>query len=217
MQITCYLGKFDVVEYRHHESQIREKAVTVDSLASSLNLKLDRLPRGVTYVDVSDIGIAVPLTQLNNFLYACDSSEEARSQLLLLLHARTSDPGFMSYAHLHLRDALTALDMYYEETGYAQEYPIDEVEETLYLVFSEFLQVGSYDPLMMTIDRTPMNAAEAWMLTMLETTSGDVIFEFVKEKIDPSVIITYITATLKERLKNISQTILGLTSEFIAL
>jgi hypothetical protein len=217
MQISCYLGKFDVVEYRHHTSQIREKAVTVDSLASSLKIALKDLPRGVQYVDVGTVGISVPLSQLNNFLYACDAPEEARSQLLLLLHSRASEPGFMSYAHLHIQDALTALDLYYSETGYDQEYPVGEVEETLYLIYAEFLKVGSYDPLLMRVDKSPMTAAEAWMLTMLETTTADVIFDFIRQGAEPSSILTYITATLKERLMHISRAILDMTSDFTAI
>jgi len=218
MKITCRFGEFDVFGYMHPETRRLESAVSVESLIDYLGLSMRRLPKepGLIYVRTLEGDHGVALTSLNTFLFSVKTSVDVRNNLLLELTQRTShDIGFLTHAHLQLEDALSALKAYYTEQGQDAEYPVDEVEDCLGQIYCEFLQAGAYDPLSMTRDRQPMTEPEAWMLSMLETSTAGLIREFIHQKNDVDIILMFLQVGLKEKLVHITDGIRKLTDGFL--
>lgn len=217
MKITCRYGEFEVKGFRHPGSHKIERAVTVDSLASALGLSLKRLPvvNGVQYVEM-DGEVLVPLNMLNAWLVNAKVDPDVLNTLTLDLSERASrDVGFLSYAHIQSQEALSALGAYYIENGLEAEYPVDEVEDRLYEIYCEFLTCGSYDPLLLERDRQPMSASEAWMLSILETTTAALIFEFIEQKMDPENILLFLQVTLKDRITLVGSRVAEMASTFV--
>jgi hypothetical protein len=217
MKITCCFGEFDVFGWLHPETRKIEQAVSVQSLVDNLRLSLRKLPKepGLLYVRTTE-DFGIPFSSLNTFLFSVKTTADIRNRLLLELAQRSShDVGFLTHAHLQLQDSLSALSAYYQETGMDAEYPVDEVEDVLGQIYCEFLQAGAYDPLNMTTDRQPMSDAEAWMLSMLETTTASLIREFIHEKNEPDIILVFLQVGLKERLISISQEVRELATGFL--
>lgn len=216
MKITCRFGEFEVFGYLHPQTGQVERAVTVESLTTALGLSMRKLPKesGLIYVRTQeDFGVA--LTSLNTFLFSVKTHPEVRNNLLLeLVQHTTPDIGFLTHAHLQLQAALSALGAYYIDTDQDGEYPVDEVEDCLTMIFTEFLQAGAYDPLNLTCDKQPMTEAEAWMLSMLETTTAHLIRQFIHDKNHPDIILTYLQVGLKERLLTIAHGIDKLATGF---
>lgn len=218
MKITCEYGEFEIFGFREPGSSRIDRAVTVASLVESLKLSFKRLPGGpgVRYVELEG-DILVPIDNLNAWLISVRADPEVINRLSLRLSERSgTDVGFLSYAHIHLQESLTALGGYYTETGLDAEYPVDEVEDRLYETFCEFLTCGSYDPLLMERDRQPMSASEAWMLSILETTAAALILEFIEQKMDPENILLFLQMELKDRVGTIGSRVAEMASTFIA-
>lgn len=217
MKITCCYGEFEIFGWLHPETKKIEQAVTVQSLVDNLRLSMKKLPKepGLQYVRTAE-DLGIPFRNLNTFLFSVNVSVDVRNNLLLELTQRTGhDVGFLTHAHLQLQDSLTALSAYYQVTGQDAEYPVDEVEDVLGQIYCEFLQAGSYDPLSMTRDRQPMSSTEAWMLSILETTTASLIREFIHEKYDPEIILVFLQVGLKDRLIRISTEIRDLSTSFL--
>jgi len=218
MKITCDYGEFELFTYREPGSKRINRAVSVDSLVHSLKLSLKRLPNGpdVRYVDLEG-RVLVPIQNLNTWLAVVKADPVVINQLSLHLSDRISrDVGFLSYAHIHLQEALTALGGYYTETGLDAEYPVDEVEDSLYEIFCEFLQTGEYDPLLMKMDGREMSEAEAWGLSIMETTAGRLIHQFINEKMDPEYILLFLQIQLKEKVFMIGEQVREMAQTFTA-
>lgn len=218
MKITCEYGEFEIFGFRESGSTRIDRAVSVDSLVRELGLSFKRLPGGpgVRYVELEG-QILVPIDNLNAWLVSVRAHPEVVNRLSLRLSERSShDVGFLSYAHIHLQESLTALGGYYTETGLDAEYPVDEVEDRLYETFCEFLTCGSYDPLLMERDRQPMSASEAWMLSILETTAAALIVEFIDKKRDPAMIVQFLQMELKDRVGSIGSRVAEMASTFIS-
>lgn len=218
MKITCDYGDFDVFSYREPGSKKIERAVTVESLVSSLGLSLKRLPYGQDILHVEFEGKeAVPIHHLNLWLVAVKAEAQVVNRLSLMLSDGMSrDVGFLSYAHIHLQEALTALGGYYTETGLDAEYPVDEVEDSLYEIFCEFLQVGEYDPLLMKIENREMTEGEAWALSVLETSAGRLIRRFIHERLEPEFILLFLQIQLKEKIFMIGDRLQEMAQTFSA-
>jgi hypothetical protein len=217
MKITCEYGEFEILGYREPGSKRIDRAVPVESLANALGLSLKRLPMGpgVRYVELDGVPL-VPINDLNAWLIAVRAHPEVINRLSLHLSERSSrDIGFLSYAHIHLQEALTALGGYYTETGLDAEYPVDEVEDRLYEIYCEFLTCGSYDPLLMERDRQPMTSSEAWMLSILESTTAALILDFIDKKMDPENILLFLQVELKERVTMIGSRVAEMASTFV--
>lgn len=217
MKITCEYGDYEILGYREPGAKSIDRAVLVQSLVDNLNVSFKKLPSGpgIRYVEV-DGKIYLPLNNLNAWLANIKAEPDLLNRLSLRLSERNaSDIGFLSYAHIQLQDALSALGAYYIDRGLDAEYPVEEVEDSLYEIFCEFLTCGAYDPLMLTRDRQPMIASEAWMLSILETTSAVLIYQFIKEGQDPDIILTYLQVSLKDRIVSIGTKIERMASTFL--
>jgi hypothetical protein len=218
MKITCDYGEFEMFTYREPGSKRINRAVSVDSLVHSLGLSLKKLPNGpdVRYVDLQG-RVLVPVHHLNTWLTVVKADPEVVNRLALCLCDGVSrDVGFLSYAHIHLQEALTALGGYYTETGLDAEYPVDEVEDSLYQIFCEFLQTGEYDPLLMKIDGREMTEAQAWMLSILETSAGRLIHKFIRERMEPDYILLFLQIQLKEKVFMIGEQVQEMAQTFTA-
>lgn len=218
MKITCDYGEFEMFTYREPGSKRIDRAVSVDSLVHSLKLSLKKLPNGpdVRYVDLEG-RVLVPIKNLNTWLAVAKADPVVINQLGLFLSDQVSrDVGFLSYAHIHLQEALTALGGYYAETGIDAEYPVDEVEDSLYEIFCEFLQTGEYDPLLMKIGERDMDEAEAWGLSIMETTAGRLIHKFIHERMDPEYILLFLQIQLKEQVFKIGEQVREMAQTFTA-
>lgn len=218
MKITCEYGEFDIYTYREPGSKRIDRAVTIDSLVKQLGISLKRLPigPGVRYVELEGV-ILLPLNNLNAWLISVKADPEVINRLSLDLSERSSlDVGFLSYAHIQLQESLTALGGYYTETGLDAEYPVDEVEDSLYEIFCEFLQCGEYDPLLLKKGGEPMSEPEAWSLSILETTASRLIRKFIEDKLEPDYILLFLQIQLKERVWGIGETIQEMSLRFTA-
>lgn len=218
MKITCDYGEFELLTYREPGSKRIDRAVSVDSLANSLGLSLKKLPSGpdVRYVDLEG-RVLVPIQNLNTWLAVAKADPVVVNRLALILSDRVSrDVGFLSYAHIHLQEALTALGGYYTETGLDAEYPVDEVEDSLYQIFCEFLQAGEYDPLLMKIGERDMDEAEAWGLSIMETTAGRLIHKFIRDRMNPEYILLFLQIQLKEQVFKIGEQVREMAQTFTA-
>lgn len=216
MKISCEYGEFDVFGYIEPGSRRIDRAVSVESLVNSLGLSLKRLPygEGIRHVEM-DGQILVPIRELNLWLVNVKADSEVINRLSLHLSARSgSDVGFLSYAHLHLEEALSSLGAYYIDNGFDAEYPVEEVEDSLYQIFCEFLTCGSYDPMLMERDRMPMTASEAWMLSILETTAAELILEFIEKNRGLEDILTYLQIMLKDHVSTIGARIADMATHF---
>lgn len=217
MKIACEFGEYEVLGYREPNSQRIDRAVSLQSLVDNLQLSFRKLPtaQGIRYVEI-DGNILVPIQALNSLLKTVGAPPEVLNLLAIRLSDRsTYDVGFLSYAHIQLQESLTALSGYYTETGMDAEYPVDEVEDTLYQIYCEFLTCGAYDPLSMTRDRNPMTASEAWMLSILETTTAALIYQFIEDKSEPDSVLTYLQIRLKERVGLIGSRIAEMAATFM--
>lgn len=218
MKITCIFGTFDVYTYREPGSRIIERAVSIDSLAHNLNLSFKSLPSGpaVRYVELGG-AVLVPISALNAWLVRVKAEPEVINRLALDLSEQSArDVGFLSYAHIQLQEALTELGGYYTDTGLDAEYPVDEVEDSLYQIFCEFLQVGGYDPLLMEIDREKMEDHQAWSLSILETSAAQLIRKFIKDRMEPEYILLFLQIQLKEKVWRIGEQIREMGQTFTA-
>lgn len=218
MKITCYFGTFDVFTYREPGVKIIERAVSIDSLAHNLGLSFKRLPAGsgVRYVEL-DGKVLVPVAALNSWLIAVKADPEAINRLALDLSEQSArDVGFLSYAHIQLQEALTELGGYYTERELDAEYPVDEVEDSLYEIFCEFLQTGEYDPLLMKVGDRDMLDSEAWVLSILETEAARSIRRFIKSRLDPDHIMIYLQIQLKEIVWRIGHQVQDVAENFPA-
>lgn len=218
MKITCEFGDFDVFAYREPGSKKIDRAVTVESLVKSLGLSLRRLPYGQGIVHVEFDGReAVPIHHLNMWLIAVKTDPTVINRLsLYLTEGMSRDVGFLSYAHIQLQESLTALGAYYTDTGIDAEYPVDEVEDSLYEIFCEFLKAGEYDPLLMKVDGREMEEHEAWGLSILETSASRLIGQFIREKMDPEYILLFLQIQLKEKVWTIGERVQEMAQTFSA-
>ena len=218
MKITCFFGTFDVFTYRERGARTIERAVSIDSLAHNLELSLKRFPTGpgVRYVDLEG-NVLVPISALNAWLVSVKAEPEVLNRLALELSEQTArDVGFLSYAHIQLQEALTELGGYYTDTGLDAEYPVDEVEDSLYEIFCEFLQTGEYDPLLMKVGDREMTNSEAWCLSILETTAAQTIRKFIKDKMDPDLVLLFLQIQLKENVGRLGQRVEEMAQTFAA-
>ena len=218
MKIACYFGTFDVFTYREPGARTIQRAVSIDSLAHNLGLSFKRLPTGpgIRYVEL-DGKVLVPISAMNAWLIGVKADPEVINRLALDLSEQSArDVGFLSYAHIRLQEALTELGGYYTETGLDAEYPVDEVEDSLYQIFCEFLQTGEYDPLLMKVNDREMTDAEAWGLSILETTAAQTIEKFIKDKMDPEYILLFLQIQLKEKTWLIGEQIQEMAQTFTA-
>ena len=135
---------------------------------------------------------------------------------LYLTEGMSRDVGFLSYAHIQLQESLTALGAYYTDTGIDAEYPVDEVEDSLYEIFCEFLKAGEYDPLLMKVDGREMEEHEAWGLSILETSASRLIGQFIREKMDPEYILLFLQIQLKEKVWTIGERVQEMAQTFSA-
>lgn len=216
MKITCEFGEFEILGFREPGSQRIDRAVSVQSLVDTLGISFKKLPAGsgIRHVDI-DGNIFVPLTYLNAWLFRVGVHPDLLNRLTVALSERSaSDIGFLSFAHIQLQDALSALGAYYIERGLEAEYPVDEVEDSLYQIYCEFLTCGSYDPLLMERDRQPMSPSEAWMLSILEATTAALIVKFIHDRNDPDIILTYLQVSLKDRIATIGGKIAAMANHF---
>lgn len=216
MKITCSYGEFEIFGFREPGTKTIDRAVTVDSLAQNLGLSFKRLPTGpgVRYVELEG-RILVPINNLNAWLVAAKVDPEVLNRLTLDLSERsTRDVGFLSYAHIQMQEALTALGAYYVAIELEPEYAVDEVEDGLYQIFCEFLTCGSYDPLLMERDRQPMSASESWMLSILETTTAALIYEYIRGDRGQDDVLIYLQIMLKERVSSVGSRIASMASHF---
>jgi len=124
--------------------------------------------------------------------------------------------GFLSYAHIQLQESLTALGAYYIESRLDAEYPVDEVEDSLYEFFCDFLQSGEYDPLLLKVGDRPMTDVEIWGLSILETTASQHIRQFISDRLDPRDILLYLQVRLKESVWRIGDQVRSMAAEFAA-
>lgn len=218
MKITCYFGIFDVFTYREPGAKIIERAVSIDSLAHNLGLSFKQYPTGpgVRYVEL-DGKVLIPVAALNAWLIAVKADPEVINRLTLDLSEQSArDVGFLSYAHIQLQEAFTELGGYYTETGLDAEYPVDEVEDSLYEIFCEFLQTGEYDPFLMKVGDRDMQDSEAWVLSILETEAARSIRRFIKSRLDPGDILIYLQIQLKEMVWRIGHQVQNAAEYFPA-
>lgn len=218
MKITCDYGEFDVFTYREPGVKSINRAVSVDSLVRALGLSFRRLPAGpdVRYVELGE-KILVPIHHLNTWLTVVKADPEVINRLSLHLSDHVSrDVGFLSYAHIQLQESLTALGAYYIESRLDAEYPVDEVEDSLYEFFCDFLQSGEYDPLLLKVGDRPMTDVEIWGLSILETTASQHIRQFISDRLDPRDILLYLQVRLKESVWRIGDQVRSMAAEFAA-